>query len=298
MVSTAAPLTNRPESCGVWPKMGSMRLRLWSRVEGFPMLPRLTWLARVAMLPLLFGIVHSAYANTAPTISKLRLVQKPNGITVKIFGAHFGTSPVKLPCKNCNITELKLYFFVGNPQGPQVLDIKQWTDSYIEMTGLVGTPGNTAVIAIKNDSLGKAGKTVDATVNLPGGPTGPKIRRVSFRREHKRLKVIVEGRGFGVAPAGIPGNIDTTYFQLWIWVTGGGESNYPWSAGHYGNGVTMNYESWTDSRIVISGFGSYYHDGGEGWVARPGDAVAVTLSNNPGGGDVGPSTGKASRLPW
>jgi hypothetical protein len=32
-------------------------------------------------------------------------------------------------------------------------------------------------------------------------------------------------------------------------------------------------------------------------VARPGDAVAVTLYNNPGGGAFGPSTGMASRIP-
>jgi hypothetical protein len=250
------------------------------------------------MFPLLFGAVHSGYAETVPTISKVRVVQKQDGVTVKIFGAHFGTSPVKLPCRKCNITEMKLYYFVGNPQGPEAVDIKQWDDSYIELAGLSSTAGNTAVIAIKNDALGNAGKSVDATINLPGGAQAPRIRRVSFRRDHKRLKVIVEGRGFGVAPSGIPGDIDTTYFQLWIWVTGGGPSNYPWSAGHPGDSVTLKYESWKDSRIVISGFGSNYHDGAEGFVARPGDAVAVMVSNNPGGGGVGPSIGKASRLPW
>jgi hypothetical protein len=254
-------------------------------------------LAGMAILPLLFGAAHTGHAKTLPTIFKLRLVQKQSGVTVRIFGAHFGKSPVKLPCRKCNIPELNLWYFVGDPQGPNEVDITQWDDSYIELAGLTGTPGNTAIIAIKNDSLGKQGETVDATANLPGGPAVPKIRRLTFLRDRKHLKIIVEGRGFGVAPAGVPGSIDTAYFQLWTWVTGGGHSNYPWSAGHDGNSVTMNYESWTDSRIVITGFGSLYHAGEEGWVARPGYAVAVTLSNNPGGGAVGPSTGKASRLP-
>jgi hypothetical protein len=262
------------------------------------MIRRCIWQAASLIVPLLLAAPTSGYAETVPTISKLRLVQKQDGVTVRIFGARFGASPVTLPCRKCNITELKLYYFVGNPQGPQSVDIKQWNDSYIELSGLTSTPGNTAVIAIKNDSLGKGGKTVDATINLPGGPQGPKIRRISFHRQHKHLKIIVDGRGFGAAPAGIPGNIDTNYFQFWIWVTNGIQSNYPWSAGHPGNSVTLNYESWTDSRIVITGFGPDYHGGSEDWVARPGDAVAVTLSNNPGGGSIGPSTGSASRLPW
>jgi hypothetical protein len=74
--------------------------------------------------------------------------------------------------------------------------------------------------------------------------------------------------------------------------------NDPWAAGHNGDTVTLNYESWTDSRIVISGFGADYRGGSEDWIARPGDAVAVTLFNNPGGGDYGPTTGKAARIPW
>jgi hypothetical protein len=107
----------------------------------------------------------------------------------------------------------------------------------------------------------------------------------------------VEGSGFGPAPTGVPGNIDTDYFQFWIWVTNGDNHNYPWSAGHGGNTVTLKYESWTDSQIVVGGFGSYYKDGFEDWTVHPGDAVAITLSNNPGGGGFGPSTGKAARIP-
>jgi hypothetical protein len=256
-------------------------------------------LACFATTVLLAGAFQLAHATpVVPAISNVRFVNQQTGLTAKIFGTHFGKSPVKLPCNSCTITELQFFYFVGDDESAQAVNIKRWNDSYIELTGLTGSAGTTAIFAIKNDSLGKGGKTVAGTANLPGGTKGPKIRRLTLLRDHKHLKVVVDGRGFGSAPTGIPGNIDTDYFQLWIWVTNGDVHNYPWSAGHGGNTVTLNYESWTDSRIVVSGFGSEYRDGGEDWVARPGDAVAVTLFNSPGGGAFGPSTGKAGRISW
>jgi len=258
-------------------------------------------LAGLVALPLIGAAAYPAGAETAPTIAKVRLLQKQGGVTAKIFGSHFGKSPVKLPCNGCEITEMQLFYFSTSPtdnEDPQKVNITQWNDAYIELRDLKGAPGSTAVFAIKNDSLGKAGKTVADIATLPGGPPGPVIRRLTFRRNGKHLKIIVDGRGFGQAPPDVPGSIDTEYFEFWVWVTGGNIHNYPWAAGHNGNSVTLNYDSWTDSRIVISGFGAQYHGGSEDWVARPGDAVVATLYNNPGGGAFGQTTGKASRIQW
>jgi hypothetical protein len=256
-------------------------------------------LACLAATTLFAGAPRDASAaGVVPVVTQVRFVQRDGGLAARIYGTHFGKSPVKLPCNGCTITELQLFYFVGDDESAQSVNIKSWTDSYIELTGLTGTPGTTTIFAIKNDSLGKGGRTVAATANVPGGTKGPKIRRITLLHDHKNLKVIVDGRGFGAAPAGIPGDIDTDYFQLWIWVTNGDVHNYPWSAGHGGNTVTLKYVSWTDSRIVAAGFGPEYRGGSEDWVARPGDAVAVTLYNNPGGGAFGPSTGMASRIPW
>jgi hypothetical protein len=58
------------------------------------------------ILPLFVATIQPSYAEAAPTISKVRLLQKQDGVTAKIFGAHFGKSPVKLPCEKCNINEL------------------------------------------------------------------------------------------------------------------------------------------------------------------------------------------------
>jgi hypothetical protein len=263
------------------------------------MITRSHSLACFAALLLLAGAFQPTSAAPAlPSITKVRFVNQQTGLTAKIFGSHFGKSPVKLPCNSCTITEFQLFYFVGENESAQAVNIKRWNDSYIELTGLTGSAGNTAIFAIKNDSLGKGGKTVAGTANLPGGTKGPKIRRLTLLGDHRHLKVVVDGRGFGAAPPGIPGNTVTDYFQLWIWVTNGDVHNYPWSAGHGGNDVTLKYASWTDSRIVVTGFGSDYRGGSEDWVARPGDAVAVTLFNNPGGGAFGPSTGKASRISW
>jgi len=255
-------------------------------------------LAGLATLLLLIEAAHPAYATMAPAITKVRFLQKQDSVTAKIFGVHFGKSPVKLPCNNCKITEMQLLYFGQGNEDFGTFNIGTWTDTYIELKRLAAAPGTTAIFAIKNDSLGPAGKTVTITANLPGGPAAPVIRRIAFFRDHQRLKLRVDGKGFGEAPAGVPGDTDLVYFQFWIWVTGGDVHNYPWAAGHNGDDVTLKYESWTDSRIVISGFGADYRGGSEDWVARPGDAVAVTLFNNPGGGAYGPSAGKASRIPW
>jgi hypothetical protein len=150
------------------------------------------------------------------------------------------------------------------------------------------------VFAVKDDTTGK---TVAATADVPGGPPAPVIRRLLFFRDHKHLKIKLEGRGFGTAPPGVPGNTDIGYFQAWIWVTNGDVHNYPWSAGHDGDSVTLKFESWSDSTIVIGGFGDNYRGGSEDWTAHPGDAVTMTVFNNPGGGAFGPSTGRAARIP-
>jgi hypothetical protein len=244
-------------------------------------------------LPALVTIALPAYAQSFPTITKIRFHQEMAGVTAEIFGTEFGTSPVKLPCRKCNISELE-FGFIGQPMEP--VTITKWTDSYIRLTGLSADAGQTAVLAVKNDSLGTS---VAGTQAVPGGPSRPRIRRISLSHFHGHLRIVINGRGFGSAPKGVPGNTDIPNFQFVTWVKGGTEGdNYPWSAGGSGGGgndVTLNYVSWTDTRIEIKGFGGAY--GENGWTVAKGDPVVAVVYNNPGGGGVGPGSAVASRAP-
>jgi hypothetical protein len=78
--------------------------------------------------------------------------------------------------------------------------------------------------------------------------------------------------------------------------TGGGR----WNAGYCGayecDGVTLNYASWSNTQIVMSGFGGQYANGS--WYVNPRDAfcVAVWPSTGQSDGTTG-GVAKCGRLP-
>jgi hypothetical protein len=249
------------------------------------MVSRSKFLQFLAPLVLVMA-AHTSYGATEPTVTGAKIIPKPDHVDAVIHGRHFGISPVPLPCVACNIIELQWFFF-GQPAEP--VTITGWTDSRIELTDIKGgSLGATAIFSIKNDSLGT---TVAAATNVPGGPPGPVIKRMKLAHAGRKLMITISGSGFGETPPGIPGNIDTPYFQFLVWVTGGSGGLYPWSAGAPNNCVSLNYETWTDSSIVISGLGGCF-----GYKASRGYAVVAALYNNPGGGVFGPSAGVGGRI--
>jgi hypothetical protein len=255
-----------------------------------------TRLAGLLAAPLLIASIFSAGAQTLPTITRARFEQRPNGLILKIIGTNFGNSPVALPCNYCNIPEL---IWAQFPQNIEPVTITRWTNTEIILHGINATAGATFLFSVKNDSLNA---TVVGAANVPGGAAPPVIRKLEFARTGQDMKIVVLGRGFGEKPRDIPGDTDIPYFVFATWVNGGSGGNYPWYAGYgeykkvdKGDGVTLKYVSWTDSRIEIHGFGARY--GQQGWTVASGDAVAVAFYSNPGGGILGPSAGKASRIP-
>ena len=237
------------------------------------------------------ALLHPAAAQTVPTITKIRTEAHGGHFTVRIYGTNFGVSPVHLPCMHCTIPEMEFFPFT-DPAGP--VNIKAWTDTEIELGGISFAAGTTCLVAVKNDALGT---DVSGALNLPGGATPPVIRRVILRRFGPHRKITVIGRGFGPTPPGIPGSTDIPYFGFLTWVTGKSpqSDDYPWSAGGPRNAVSLNYESWSDSRIVISGFGGGYGD--DGWISKIGYAAAVVVYNVlPNNGGVGPGNAKAFRI--
>jgi len=231
-------------------------------------------------------------APAVPTITAIKTRAQGDEFAVRIMGTNFGVSPVKLPCMKCTLPEMEFFPFT-DPAGP--VNIEVWNDSEIKLTGIKFAPGTTCFIAVKNDALGT---DVSGALNLPGGTTPPVIRNIIMRKFHSHMKIIVVGHGFGAAPPGVPGSSDIPYFGFLTWVTGKTpqSSNYPWAAGGPRNAVTLNYESWTDSRIVIDGFGSEY--GADGWVTKKGYAAGLVVYNVlPNNGGLGQGKAKAFRIP-
>jgi hypothetical protein len=250
-------------------------------------------LAAAVCLPGFLALATPSQAQTAPTIKKVKIVTRGNGtFKAKIIGANFGASPVTLPCVDCAIPELDVFpYNVGQIK----VTIRSWTDQEILVSDIKGAAGTTYFFAVKNDSLGT---TAAASANLPGGPAPPVIKHVSFKGSGANLKIFVTGSGFGSTPPGVPGDNDIPYFGLLIYMPGyaPNSDHYPWYAGHPGNAVTLKYKSWSDTRIEVDGFGSYY--GQNNFFVNSGDAAGVIVFNVlPNGGGIGASVGTGAVIP-
>jgi hypothetical protein len=106
----------------------------------------------------------------------------------------------------------------------------------------------------------------------PGGPT-PRIETVAFSAIGQGLHIQVDGSGFGNAPVTLPALGQLGQFGITDVSQGG------WCAGRTGCAVYLQFTSWTDTRIIIDGFGTQY--GGNNKVVA-GDAVSIYLQHSGG----------------
>jgi hypothetical protein len=250
------------------------------------------YLAATVLLPGFFAIATPGRAQTLPSIKKVNVIARGDKFLARIIGTNFGTSPVALPCVKCAIPEMDVFPF---DLAEEKVTIRSWTDREIVLSGIKGAAGTSYFFAVKNDSLDA---TAAGWADLPGGPQPPVIRRVALQKTGSKLHIVVTGSGFGNAPPGVPGNTDIPYFGFITWMAGQqpNSGHYPWFAGYPGNAVTLNYKSWSDSKIEVDGFGSFY--GNNNFFVNTGDAAAVVVySVLPNGGGVGPGAGKATVIP-
>jgi hypothetical protein len=106
----------------------------------------------------------------------------------------------------------------------------------------------------------------------PGGPT-PRVASVTFSQVGQNMHIQVDGSGFGSAPGTLPSVGNLNQFKITDTTQGG------WCAGGGGCPVYLQYTSWTDGRIVISGFGSQY---GSQYTVASGDSVSIFVQNTAG----------------
>jgi hypothetical protein len=109
----------------------------------------------------------------------------------------------------------------------------------------------------QNHMTGVKGVTVPAGITVQS----PQVKSVTFRGSGRNLEMTVTGSGFGAKPAAVPGEGDVPFFAF---------DDQPfdstvWQAGlanrSTNDAVGLNYVSWSDTKIAISGFGSEYGRG-------------------------------------
>ncbi|MEF8762214.1 hypothetical protein, partial [Stenotrophomonas sp. A3_2] len=132
--------------------------------------------------------------------------------------------------------------------------------------------------------------------------TLPQISSVASTGSGATRVLTITGSGFGPAPSAVGSTTDTPYLVITTFNRNAPYTDgFPWNAGFCGgsdcNGVTATYTSWSDTQIVIGGFGPAYGQGN--WSANPGDTVCVGVwpSTSTTNGTTG-GRFKCARLPY
>lgn len=258
----------------------------------------------MAGLTAALSVVGASGANataSAPVIKSVVFtsVAKSHGVysyVATITGLGFGDAPVGVPCTACTPNELQVVD-LGGSKLPQPITVTAWSPKSITISGVMASPKAALIVDVYNDATGQAGAIGVSTTRF----AGPKITGVTAAGTGQNLQITVNGSGFGAAPSEVGQNTNSPYMLVTDFNNGStGTGGFAWHAGFCGSqqcdGVTMGYQSWSDTQIVMSGYGSVY--GAENWSVNSGDAfcVAVWPTTGDGLGATGASTW-CGRLP-
>ena len=232
--------------------------------------------------------------TNAPQITNVVFSGSAGNYTITVSGLGLGNL-TGLPFTG-DTTNLSLVDFTelghaewGYAGDGNVLTYQSWSDNQLEISGFGGQPGDAITIAIWNPETG-AGATWGG--NVPGGSGTPQISSVTFTGSGTNMQMYINGSGFGSAPAGLPftGDLNQLIFQDHF--THSGIGDFEAGGNIWGirsaDAVTLQYQSWSDTQIVISGFGGSYGQGNN--VLQIGDPVTIVVWNSSDTGDTGPQT--------
>jgi hypothetical protein len=257
---------------------------------------------------LLMGIGETARAagtrvGVAPTITAVHFSRLGQNMHIEVDGADFGTSPWGVPGTSgtLSFTDVSHGNWSAGLDGRIPLQYTQWSDVRIVVDGFASvygwttlqyggqyqvSPGDKVAILVKNYQSGLSTRwtgtlRAEAPPALdPGGPT-PIIVAMHFSNIGKNLRIEVDGAGYAAYPTNYPAlpvtGCDNDF--LFTDVSQGG-----WRAGHGGCTLALHYTSWTDTRIVVDGFGAQYggvntQGGGGQYQVSPGDKVVIQIRN-------------------
>ena len=156
------------------------------------------------------------------------------------------------------------------------------------------TPGSYALIVTNPSPGGGPSNSVNFTVNKPPQPV---ITSVTPILAQTSQTIVISGGGFGNTPpqtvALSDGSVDTvgcntTTPSLVISDSGGGKDT--WAAGHQtcnnSDAIGVYLVSWTDSQIVLSGFGSALGTTSSSpYLIAAGDPIAIAVTGPNGAGN-------------
>jgi hypothetical protein len=241
-----------------------------------------------ATLLLLALPVAAKAALNVPRIQSVEFSGKDGNYSAIVKGINFGIAPDGIPCTACQPLQVQIVDIASQPQ-QQVINVMSWSDTEIKVTGIPIGKSDSVRLAVYNQVLG--------TVDTWGGPViarakkTPVITHIVRSGMGANLSLTITGSGFGPAPAGTGNNFESPYFVFTDYNRKlPGSDGFPWNAGYCGandcNAVLVNIASWSDTQIVMDGFGSAY---GNDWVVNPRDAFCVGIwsSENTGDGTTG-----------
>ena len=165
----------------------------------------------------------------------------------------------------------------ANTSNTVTVQFGTWSDTKVVINGFGGAfgqggfvlkSGDTLNVALANPQTGLWG-SAEATVSAvrpaittwsPGSISIAQNQTIAFN-----------GSGFGTGgPSGFTGDSGIFEFQ---------DLTQGWNAGdaNTSNTVTVQFGTWSDTKVVINGFGGAFGQGG--FVLKPGDTVNVALEN-------------------
>jgi serine/threonine-protein kinase len=225
-----------------------------------------------------------------PRIASVRFSESAGGYALTIAGSGFGSPTVSSPytggVPNFRIGDATQAAEWGYRRGRNHLTFTSWSDSVVAVSGFGGQPGDAVIVVLWNAASGTAATWGG---NVPTTAVTPRIASVRISGTGPNVRIVVQGSGFGPAPATMPaegssGNLK--YFHFLDFRSHCGGKAWLFDAGFRGDSVTLGYRSWSNSQIVISGFGGTYGEGCA--VYQPGDPIAIAVWNTTDG--KGPAT--------
>lgn len=264
-------------------------------------MPAMKWLRSAACAAALLSLFDGTFPTVAvanPTISSVQLTGNPGDYTITINGAGFGGSPVS-PGYVGDTSDFRIadaaqlgfgeWGFTGDAK---TLTYQTWSDGQVVLSGFGGSPADALALAIWNPSTG-LGATWGGNVP-PTNSSTPQISSVTFSGSGANTTMTITGSGFGSSPFSGPFTGDLNDLQFLDFRTPSNGASSLFGAGDEGFGdispysVTLNYQSWSNNQIVITGFGGTY--GQNGATLDVGDPVTVTLWNSADSNAGGPQT--------
>lgn len=190
----------------------------------------------------------------------------PTNATMMVTGNGFGPAPfLSLPCTWCSTPFF--YSSIG------VNGFLSWTDTEIQLSGVSEGSGDAVFIAVWNPATGGPAGVWAGNIE-PVAPANPQITSVDFSGSGQSLMMTVHGANFGSSPfTNLPFTGDSNVFAFTDW-----RCTSLFQAGGGSDGVSLNYQSWTPTEIVIVGFGGQY-GARECWTVEPGDPYTIYVAN-------------------